>query len=245
LPTIVFVHGWSCDRTYWRHQVGAFPDNRVVAIDLAGHGESGSGRVSWTMPAFGADVAAVLDALGIDDAVLVGHSMGGDVILEAAVLLGSRVHGLVWVDVYRSLGEPDSADDIEAFIAPFRLDFAARVDAFVRGLFTSTADPDLVDWVVADMAAAPPEVAIDAIRHSVGNEGPAVAVLEKLSVPMVAINPDYRPTDEPSLLRHGVRTVIATGVGHFLMLEDPAQFNRVLADVLAGVIRKEASESLP
>src|SRR6185503_9915031 len=132
--------------------------------------------------------------------------------LEAAVLLGSRVRGLVWVDVYRSLGEPDGADDIEAFIAPFRVAFAARADEFVRGLFTPTADPDLVDWVAADMAAAPLEVAIDALRHSIGNEGPAVAVLDRLSFPIVAINPDYRPTDEPSLLRHGVRSVIATGV---------------------------------
>jgi pimeloyl-ACP methyl ester carboxylesterase len=88
---IVFVHGWACDRSYWRHQMDAFPGKTVVAVDLAGHGDSGTGRGSWTMPAFGADVVAVMDDLHLDDVVLVGHSMGGDVILEAALVLGNPV----------------------------------------------------------------------------------------------------------------------------------------------------------
>lgn len=234
-PAIVFVHGWSCDRTYWRHQVGAFPDNRVVAIDLAGHGESGTGRDSWTMPAFGADVVAVVDQLGLQDAVLVGHSMGGDVILEAGLLLGPRVRGLVWVDTYQSLGaEPDSPDEIEAFVARFRPDFVGQAQTFVRGMFLPSADPDLVNRVAADMSAAPPDVALDTVKHAIGNEGQVMRVLAELSVPVVAINPDYHPTDEASLRRHGVRLVLMTGVAHFSMLEDPGQFNRVLADVVAA-----------
>src|SRR5262245_26315272 len=103
LPALVFVHGWSCDRTYWRGQAPLAERHRVVTIDLAGHGESGVDRASWTMAAFGGDVAAVVEQLGLDDAVLIGHSMGGDVIVEAAPLLGGRVRGLVWVDVYPSL----------------------------------------------------------------------------------------------------------------------------------------------
>jgi pimeloyl-ACP methyl ester carboxylesterase len=234
-PAIVFVHGWSCDRTYWRHQIGAFAGNAVVAIDLAGHGESGSGRESWTMAAFGGDVVAVLDQLGIQNAVLVGHSMGGDVIIEAALVLGPRVRGLVWVDTYRSLGDPVSPEDIDAFIAPFRRDFAKEAQAFFRGMLPATSDPELVEWVVADVAAAPPDVALDAMEHAIDNEGPAVNALGKLTVPVVAINPDYRPTDEESLRRYGVRPVIVAGVGHFLMLEDPARFNAALADVVTGL----------
>jgi pimeloyl-ACP methyl ester carboxylesterase len=232
-PAIVLVHGWSCDRTYWRHQVGAFPANRVVAIDLAGHGESGFGRDSWTMPAFGADVAAVVDALGLDDVVLVGHSMGGDVILEAALLLDERVRGLVWVDTYSSLGETEDTDEIDALVARLRVDFLSAARAFVGEMFGPNSDRELVEWVVADMSAAPPEIAIDALRHTLGYDAPAIDALSRLSAPVVAINPDYEPTDETSLLRHGVRTVLVTGVSHFLMLEDPGQFNRVLTEVVA------------
>jgi len=234
-PAIVFVHGWSCDRSYWRGQLGPLAgSHRVVAADLAGHGESGTGRRSWTMPAFGADVAAVVDDAGLEDVVLVGHSMGGDVILEAALLLEGRVRGLVWVDTYRSLGEPATPEGIEAFIAPFRRDFVGEVLQLVRGFFPATADGDLIEWIAADMAAAPPDVALDALRHAISNEGPAIDVLARLDAPRAAINPDYRPTDVASLARHGFRTVMLDGVGHFSMLEDPVQFNRALEDVVAS-----------
>ena len=119
----------------------------------------------------GADVAAVVEQVGIEDAVLVGHSMGGDVILEAALMLGRRVRGLVWVDTYRSLGgRPDSPDEIETFVAAFRRDFIGQTQLFVRSMFGPGADPDLVNWVAADMSAAPPEVALDSLKHAVSNE---------------------------------------------------------------------------
>jgi pimeloyl-ACP methyl ester carboxylesterase len=93
---LVFVHCWSCDRRYWRGQVEHFGrGHRVVTVDLAGHGESGTGRAEWTMPAFGEDVVAVVEELGLEDVVLVGHSMGGDVIVEAALRLQGRVAALV------------------------------------------------------------------------------------------------------------------------------------------------------
>jgi pimeloyl-ACP methyl ester carboxylesterase len=93
-PALVFVHGWSCDRGYWSGQLAAFSDrHQVVAVDLAGHGESGGGRQTWTMAAFGDDVVAVVEQLGLGELVLIGHSMGGDVIVEAALRLGERVLG--------------------------------------------------------------------------------------------------------------------------------------------------------
>jgi pimeloyl-ACP methyl ester carboxylesterase len=230
---IVFVHGWSCDRTYWRHQVGAFADAyRVVSIDLAGHGESGDGRTAWTMPAFGSDVVAVVEQLALPDAVLVGHSMGGDVIAEAALTLGDRVAGLVLVDTYSRLTEPKTGDEIEAFVTPFRSDFVGATRSLVHDMFPATTPRDLIDAIAEDMSSAPPDVALDALRHAIGNDGPIMVALRRITVPVVAINPDYRATDAESLRRHGVETVIATGVGHFLMLEDPEQFNRLLGEAI-------------
>jgi pimeloyl-ACP methyl ester carboxylesterase len=234
-PALVFVHGWSCDRSHWRHQVAAFADRyQVVTIDLAGHGESGGGRAEWTMPAFGADVAAVVDRLGLDDVVLVGQSMGGDVIVEAALLLGDRVRGLVWVDTYSSLDERRDPDDIEAFAAPFRRDFVAVTRAFVARLFVPTSDPALVEEVAAQMSSRPPEIAIDALEHAVGNEGAAAIGLRRLTAPLVSIHPAFRPPDRESLQRYGVRAIVMEDVGHWPMLEDPARFNAVLEEILAG-----------
>jgi pimeloyl-ACP methyl ester carboxylesterase len=232
-PVLVFVHGWSCDRSYWRQQVDSLAaDVRVVTIDLAGHGESGAGRASWTMPAFGADVVSVVDRLGLRDIVLVGHSMGGDVAVEAALTLGDRVAGIVWVDTYDRLTEPDSPEQVEAFLEPFRKDFVATTRSFVRGMFTPGTDPALVEAITSDMSSAPPDIALDALRQAITNDGPVMAALPRLRVPVVAINADYRPTDAASLNRHGVETVIAKDVGHYLMIEDADQFDRLLTEVV-------------
>jgi pimeloyl-ACP methyl ester carboxylesterase len=232
-PTLVFVHGWSCDRSYWRGQLGPLAARyQTVAVDLAGHGESGVGRRAWTMAAFGEDVVALVEQLGLGELVLIGHSMGGDVIVEAALRLGDHVAGLVWVDTYSTLGEPQTDDEVEAFLAPFREDFVTAAHALVGRLFRPDADAELVEWVAADMSAAPPEIAIDALQHAVGNDRGVLAGLGQLRAPVVAINPDARPTDIQALRRHGVKTVLVSGVGHFLMMEDPDRFNRLLGEVI-------------
>lgn len=232
-PALVFVHGWSCDRTYWKAQMPAFADqHRVVAVDLAGHGESGTGRPSWTMPALGGDVASVVEELGLERIVLVGHSMGGDVIVEAERLLPGRVAGLVWVDAYRTLEDPGSSEELEMFLEPFQRDFASSVEPFMRKMFVPATARDLVEWVVADISAAPPKVALDALRHAIGNDGPVLDRLRELTVPIVAVNPDYRPTDEQSLGRYGIRTVLMPNADHFLMMAEPTRFNRLLREVV-------------
>jgi pimeloyl-ACP methyl ester carboxylesterase len=241
-PALVFVHGWSCDRTYWSGQLGHFAErHQVVAVDLPGHGESGAGRREWTMSAFGKDVVAVAEELGLASTVLIGHSMGGDVVVEAALKLREPVVGLVWVDVYSTLGDPRPREQLQEFLTPFREDFSTATRAFVRRMFPAGADPALVDWVSADMSAARTDIALDALEHAVGNDRAVLAGLEELSAPVVAINPDYRPTDVEALRRYGVQTVLMSGVGHFLMMEDPETFNRLLAEVVDGLTADKAS----
>jgi sigma-B regulation protein RsbQ len=164
---LVFVHGWSCDRTYWDRQMEHFAARyQVVAIDLAGHGESSRDREAWTMSRFGEDVVAVVEGLELGRLVLIGHSMGGDVIVEAGLRLPERVAGLVWVDAYRTLVARTQVE-LEEFLDPFRRDFAATTRELVSGMFPAGSDPALVDWVAADMAAAPRDLALEALEHSV------------------------------------------------------------------------------
>jgi len=235
-PAILFVHGWSCDRSYWAAQMASFRDRRrVIAVDLAGHGESGTNRAEWTMAAFGEDVAAVVDQLGLERVVLVGHSMGGDVVTASALTLGDRVAAVVWVDTYSTLENPDTREQVLAFLDPFRHDFAGRVDAHIRRHSAPSTDPALLDWIIADMSSAPQEIALNAMDHSISNHGPIRDQLLRLKVPVFAINPDDGTTDAESLGRYGVRYFPMTGVGHFVMMEDPAQFDRVLGRIVAGL----------
>jgi pimeloyl-ACP methyl ester carboxylesterase len=189
-PALVLVHGWSCDRSYWRGQVDEFsPRHQVVTVDLAGHGESGVARGAWTMIALGDDVVAVIERLELERIVLVGHSMGGDVIVEAAIRAPQPVVGLVWVDVYSTLGDPTTRADLDHFVAPFRTDFSRTTRDFVGGCFAAGADSAVAEWVASDMAAAPPEVALPASEHARGNDGPIFARLPLLTAPLVAIKP--------------------------------------------------------
>lgn len=149
----------------------------------------------------GADVVAVVTQLGLRRMLLVGHSMGGDVIVEAALRLLGRVTGLVWVDTYSSLGETETDDRIEEFIAPFRADFVTCTRDLVTRMFRPGSDPELVEWVATDMSSAPPEVALDAIKYAVANEPAAIAGPRYVAVPVVGINPDYRPPDQKATRR--------------------------------------------
>ena len=234
-PAVVLVHGWAGNRTYWRHQIDPLAAKYfVVTVDLGGHGESGVGRDDWNLPAFGDDVVAVVEELGLGKVALVGHSMGGDAIVFAATQLGPRVAGMVWVDTLRSLGdEPVSTpEQVAAFAAPFRANFAEAVDRFARSLFPSIADPALVDQVAADMVGAPQDAAVGSIGYALNRHPPLIAALKEISAPLVAINPDVSPTDVASFEAHDIETVLIAGVGHFLMLEDPGRFNPILISSL-------------
>jgi pimeloyl-ACP methyl ester carboxylesterase len=191
--TLLFVHGWSCDRSYWNAQRDYFAQRyRVVTVDLAGHGESTDNRDEFTMEAFGADVAAVADALGLQEIVLVGHSMGGSVVLAAANQLGARVKAVVAVDTLRDITARPSKEQLEQNITQPDEEFAADIRGFVAGMFVEQSDPKLRDWVIEDMVAAPIRVARGA-GYGMGIFD-AEAAIKTLQAPLVLINSDYRPT---------------------------------------------------
>ena len=236
-PALVFIHGWNCDRSYWSAQLPVFAStHQVVAIDLAGHGDSGVNRVEWSMTNFGADVAAVADRLQLEDIILVGHSMGGPVALEAARLLKGRVKMVIGADTLGdvSLRYPD--EQLAGMLAAMEADFSGTVESLVRGsFFLPTSDPALIDQIVSDMSAAPPIAGIGAFGGFARwfNED-VEQTLADIDAPVRLINSDYRPTnvDAGQALTASFEAVLMSGVGHFVMREDPAQFNAIMAELL-------------
>ena len=238
-PALVFVHGWSCDAGYWQAQMEAFaPANRVVAVDLAGHGDSGSRSGEYTMEAFGQDVAAVLARLEITDAVLIGHSMGGAVIVEAALAAPERVRGLIGIDNFQQVSFGLTPEQIAGFTAAMEGNFRGVVEPWVKAMFPAGADSALVAQVAADMASAPPAVAVSAMRNLLAwGTDRAPERLPLLKVPLMCINADKEPTDEAALraVIPGYQVRYMPGRGHFPMQEDPQQFNRLLAETVAAI----------
>ena len=111
-PPLVFVHGFACRLEDWRAQLHHFEKNHaVVACDLRGHGETPGRPHECTIAHYGGDVAALVNHLELNGCILVGHSMGTRVVLEANRLVPERIAGIVLVDGSRSgTGDPDAAE---------------------------------------------------------------------------------------------------------------------------------------
>lgn len=155
-PVLVLVHGWACDRGDFDAVTDHLPENyRVLAIDLAGHGESRTTRDAWTMEEFARDVAAVLEAESVDTAVVAGHSLGGAVAVEAGRLLPDTVSHVVALDAlhYLSLFPAMSEEQAEAMLRVFREDFAAGVRGLVEGGSPAGTDPALKESYFEKMVA--------------------------------------------------------------------------------------------
>ncbi|MER8161092.1 alpha/beta hydrolase [Streptomyces sp. NPDC094472] len=134
-PTLALIHGWACDRGDYDAVTDHLPkDYRVLAIDLAEHGESRSTRDVWTMEEFARDVAAVLEAESVDTCVVAGHSLGGAVAVEVGRLLPDTVSHVVALDAlhYLSLFPALSEEQTDAMLSVFREDFASGVRGLVE-----------------------------------------------------------------------------------------------------------------
>jgi pimeloyl-ACP methyl ester carboxylesterase len=230
-PALVFVHCWTCNRTFWDGQVAELARQRqVVTLDLAGHGESGRGRKDYTVEAFSADVAAVVDKLGLKQVVLVGHSMGGAVALDAQRRLGNRVLGIVGVDVFHTGFAPMSKEQIEEFLKPFERNFVETSTKFMGSFFAPGTNPALRERLLKITAAADPAMATNAMRNVFtwfGANG--AASLERVGPRLRNINGNPKGDGKP--LHPSV--VLISGAGHFVAQEKPAEFNHTLETIVA------------
>lgn len=237
-PALVLVHGWCCSRRHWDKQVNYFaPHYTVVTIDLAGHGESGRNRLRWTMRAFAQDVGAVVEKLGAEQYLLIGHSMGGGVIVETARRMAKPPLGIVGVDTWRNVDQILTPEQIAESIAPFRADFTHAARVFVSAMFLPTSPVALMEQTVDSMCAVPPAIGIGALEELRGYGRDMQEGLREIKAPKVLINSSsYGPTDTEAARRHGIEVHLIPGVGHFLMIEAPEVFNQRLKDVIKRLV---------
>lgn len=231
---LVFVHCWTCNSAFWNAQIGHFAGRyQVVTLDLAGHGESGKGRKDYTIDAFGADVVAVADKLNLKRIVLVGHSMGGPVAVQAQKYLGGRVVGIVGVDTFHTSFQIPKGEQgkqlLLDFIKPLDDNFTEYRGKFMASLFAPGADPALVERVEKSAASSDKELAISAMKGIFAwYATEADAGLERVGDRLRNINGD--PKGENKSLHDSV--VLMAGAGHFPAQEKPAEFNQALDRIL-------------
>jgi len=233
-PTLVFIHGWECDSTFWAGQIPAFvADHRVIAIDLPGHGRSGANRQSWTLAAYAGDVRTVVEHLDADPVVLVGHSMGAAVALEAAALMPGRVKAVIAADSLQDADMQWDPKQFDGLLAAYRKDFAGTCGTFVRSMFTPASDPVLVERVESEMCAGNADMGIALLEQF--RDFDMKAALAAANVPVRCINSTAFPTNVEGNRHYApdFEAMTMEGVGHFLMMEKPEEFNQKLAQTLA------------
>jgi pimeloyl-ACP methyl ester carboxylesterase len=235
---VLLVHGNGANHTQWRHQIAHLrPARRVVAFDLRGMGESEQPRNGdYSVAAMVEDVQAVADAAHLKRFVIAGHSYGGAVVAAYAAAHPERVAGVVFAD---AAGNVTITDEVAtAFLNALRKDKSK----FVRNWFAPILAPSSEE-VKAEVFASEDKTPADVIASAL-NGMRSVDTVKSVAAytgPKLAIA--AAPIAGPSSLHKqvpGLRTVEMQGVGHWLMLDRPDEFNRILDGFLAEI---DASQS--
>jgi pimeloyl-ACP methyl ester carboxylesterase len=233
--SLVFVHDWCTNMKYWDEQILSFGINfKLVTLDLAGHGQSGKGRTAYTMQAFGQDVASVVEKLDLKNVVLIGQGMGGPVTLEAAKFLPGRVLGLVgensFTDLYmKGMNEAQ----IQLATRPYQENYQEQIREFVRlHWFSPRSDHGLMSDIIRDMVKTPKEVALGALEELQRYDGTESFEQVRLDVRCIQTTHESVTWEVTQTNAKSIWVEYLTGFGHFVMLEDPQDFNRILADFI-------------
>jgi pimeloyl-ACP methyl ester carboxylesterase len=234
---LVFVHGWTCDWSFWREQIPAFSKQaRVIALDLPGHGESDRPpeKSAYTMDSFARAVEAVMRDAKVRRAVLVGHSMGTPVVRQFYRLFPERTLALVFVD--GSLWPFAPRDMTESFLAPLRANYAEAARPMIEGLVRPMHSAEQRERVKAVMTGTPAHVGVAAME---GMMDDSLWKEDAIKVPVLAVlarSPFWQADAEQRFRRLApdLDFYMWDGVSHFLMLDRPAEFNLALAHFLGS-----------
>jgi len=229
-PPLVLVHGMACDHTHLLPQLRHLsPHHRTIAVDLRGHGHSDKPRGAYTTEVFGDDLLFLFDRLGLDQPVLIGHSLGGSISLALAARHPDRVGALVLLDsgiraneakrdelkpFYDELGGPDHAERVRRFV--------------IDRLFEPTDPQDVLDTVATTMAGTPAHVFLAMGEGVLAFDSRAAA--QRCPIPsllILAARP-FVPPDVVESLPPNWQVGRVVGAGHFIQLVVPNQVNAML-----------------
>jgi len=246
--SIVFVHGWGISKEYWKEQIEELSsDYKVVALDLGGHGQSGHNRENWTIEEFAKDVRAVIDGLHLNNVILVGHSMGGEIILQTALSFPAKVIGFIGIDNFKQFVTsftPQEEKQVSDFMQSLKSNFDTTATMYTRlALFPrGYSDTNSVNRVIRSIRQTDSAVAIKALESLMYFALKDSEMISRLPIPAHLIVSDYTATNEESFRRAakaGSSIRVIKGTGHYPMIEQPHQFTELLKETIHEIGKRQ------
>lgn len=242
--SLLFVHGSYINQTYWNEQVRYFsPNYQVVTLDLPGQGQSGRNRTDWTIEGYSEDVVALIKELDLKRVILIGHSLGGDAVAEAAVAYPQPVVGLIVIDFFKNAATPLSDEyqqQISSIEEGLDTNFADTNEQYARqALLTPQTPAWLTDQIVSVYRGAYAPMGRPITKQLFGHYKREQDLLSQLPVKMYLINVDYQPTSEEPLQQYvkaGYEVVHLPGTSHYPMLESPEPLNQAIERIIEKII---------
>ena len=235
-PAILFVHGWTCNLTDWRFQLDEFAkEHHVVALDLRGHGESDKPDQDYTIDGFADDVVALIEELGLQRPVIVGHSMGGVITHNIVRRRPEIAPGVVLVDAGIIPVPETLTGTVEAILSGLQ---SAGYKDIVRVFgeqyfFNENSDPAMKEQILEGAAETPQRVIHTALAS-------LVEEAEKHSGPMpvptlfLRAATNVNSADEIKARYRNIEIREIEGA-HFLQLERPKEVNDAIRDFIRGL----------
>lgn len=228
--TLLFVHGWACDESFWSGQAPALGAKfHVITIDLPGHGQSDKPQIAYTMDLYVRAIDAVLRDAKVNAATLIAHSNGTPVVRQFYRKFPEKTRGLVIVDgALRPFGDKAM---MEKFVARLKApNYEETAGKFVDNITSPIQDAALREKIKAAMLRTPQYVAVSEMEATLD---PELWKPDKINAPVLMIlakQPAWSAEYEQF-----VRSIVPDldyqvweNVSHFLMMEQPEKFNRAV-----------------
>jgi 3-oxoadipate enol-lactonase len=244
-PAVLFIHGYPVDHSIWTHQLATLEGWCRIAPDLRGMGQSDAPDLGYSMETYAADLVALLDLLGVEQAVLVGHSMGGYIAFEFLRRWRNRVRGLVLVDSRAESDTPEGKRNRDSAATMAREQGAEAIaDAMLSRILgrTTQADaPAIVERVRALMATSPVAGLVGALA-AMRERSDSMALLPELNgLPTLVIVGDEDELTPPTQARAmadaipGASLVVIRSAGHLPTVERPVETTDAILAFLQGL----------
>jgi pimeloyl-ACP methyl ester carboxylesterase len=231
--TIVQIHGWTCNATFFRLQTPDFAKQyKVIGIDLPGHGRSDAPKdVRYTIEHFAAAVTTVMKHAGVEKAVLIGHSMGVPVAVKALQDNPAIVSGIVAID--GPIWKVTRKGPLPPWMKEMERSYRTVASRMIETMFVSNTPLFLKAEIRRKMLLTPEHVGLSSMivmgESDVYQQGPA-------KVPILAVMAGRRSGDERKQLHQDIfpnlRYELWEEAGHFLMMEQPERFNKLVLEFI-------------